>query len=70
MITPATSQRIRPVYRAALIGLCLVIVAAVIGSFAPPYDPLAIAPSTRLAPPSFQHWLGTDQFGRDLLSRM
>jgi peptide/nickel transport system permease protein len=35
-----------------------------------PYDPNAIDFSVRLAPPSPEHPLGTDQFGRDLLSRL
>jgi len=60
----------RPVYWAALAGLGAVMLAAVIGVAAPPYDPVAIAPEIRLAPPSVAHWLGTDQFGRDLFSRM
>jgi peptide/nickel transport system permease protein len=34
------------------------------------YDPLANDFSAMLAPPDAQHWLGTDQFGRDLLSRI
>ena len=33
-----------------------------------PYDPTRINVRNRLAPPSFDHWLGTDQFGRDILS--
>ncbi len=35
-----------------------------------PYDPLAIDLKNILAPPSWQHWCGTDQLGRDVLSRM
>jgi peptide/nickel transport system permease protein len=34
-----------------------------------PYDPLAIDLDHPLAPPSFTHWLGADEFGRDVLSR-
>jgi len=33
-----------------------------------PYDPAAIAIVDRLQPPSWHHWLGTDQLGRDLVS--
>ncbi len=33
-----------------------------------PYDPTKINVRNRLALPSFDHWLGTDQFGRDILS--
>lgn len=41
--------------------------------FAPwiaPYDPLSQSILSRLKGPSATHWLGTDQFGRDLLSRI
>jgi peptide/nickel transport system permease protein len=34
-----------------------------------PYDPLAFDFEALLAPPSSAHWFGTDQFGRDVLSR-
>lgn len=35
-----------------------------------PYDPLAQVPALRLRPPSAEHWFGTDQFGRDVFSRV
>ena len=35
-----------------------------------PYDPQAFHTTVRLQGPSADHWLGTDQFGRDLLSRL
>lgn len=50
-----------------LIGLLLA--AALIAQIWTPYNPDAINIMNRLAPPSAAHWLGTDQFGRDLLSR-
>ncbi len=34
-----------------------------------PYDPVAQQPLDRLLGPSHRHWLGTDQFGRDIFSR-
>ncbi|HXX38524.1 MAG TPA: ABC transporter permease [bacterium] len=46
---------------------------AVLGVVAPrisPYDPLLLNPDHVLAPPSAAHWLGTDEFGRDILSRL
>lgn len=59
----------------AMIGLAVVVGFAVTAIFAPlfaPYDPLAQGSLTTQAylPPSAAHWLGTDQFGRDLLSRI
>lgn len=35
-----------------------------------PYDPLGLNFKLRLAGPSAAHWLGTDEFGRDVLSRL
>jgi peptide/nickel transport system permease protein len=35
-----------------------------------PYDPVAVDFSSMLGAPSAQHWLGTDAFGRDVLSRL
>jgi peptide/nickel transport system permease protein len=57
----------------ALIGgtiIAVVVIAAAIGAVWTPYDPLGIDFLARLAPPSAAHWLGTDEFGRDVLSRL
>lgn len=57
----------------ALIGMCLlllVFITAVTGAIATPHDPLMLSYEDRLAPPSAEHWLGTDQFGRDTFSRL
>lgn len=35
-----------------------------------PYDPLAVMPARRLLPPGPEHWLGTDGYGIDLVSRL
>lgn len=51
-----------------LIGLALV--AALVAQIATPYDPVALDFGARLSAPSTAHWLGTDQFGRDVLSRL
>jgi peptide/nickel transport system permease protein len=44
--------------------------AAVLAGAIAPYDPLATDYGAMLAPPSVGHWLGTDAFGRDVLSRI
>ncbi len=59
----------------ALAGLALLVVFYLIALLAPllaPYDPIAQENviATSLRPPSAQHWLGTDRFGRDVLSRI
>lgn len=46
--------------------LVLVVVTACLWT---PYNPLSIDLNARFAGPSAAHWLGTDQFGRDILSR-
>jgi len=57
----------------ALTGCGIVILLFVVSLMAPviaPYDPGAIDLKNVLAPPSGEHWFGTDQLGRDVLSRM
>lgn len=57
--------------RALVAGGAIVAVflaAAVLSFFWTPYDITALDIASRLQPPSAAHWLGTDHFGRDLLS--
>ena len=59
--------------RLALAGGAVVFLLGAVALFAPllaPYDPAAYDVKQILLPPSPQHWLGTDQLGRDVLSRM
>jgi len=59
--------------RAALTGLVLVLLLVALATAAPllaPYAPDAQNLRARLRPPSAEHWFGTDEFGRDLLSRV
>ena len=42
----------------------------VIGYFWTPYDPMAMDNAARRCAPSAAHWMGTDYFGRDILSRV
>jgi len=44
--------------------------AALCGLAWTPYDPMALNFAARLAAPGAAHWLGTDEFGRDILSRL
>ena len=56
-----------------LVGLALVILTVGGAAFADalaPYNPIAINVRARLQDPSWTHWLGTDQLGRDTFSRI
>jgi peptide/nickel transport system permease protein len=56
-----------------LLGLLVILAMIFAGAFAEfvaPYDPLANNYVAILAPPSAEHWMGTDDFGRDILSRV
>ncbi|HEY6180963.1 MAG TPA: ABC transporter permease [Terriglobales bacterium] len=57
----------------AFVGGVLVVVFLIAAVFAPwisPQDPAHIDLSIRLSPPSAAHWCGTDELGRDILSRL
>ncbi len=61
--------------RRPVVRVCLGVIVALglIAIFAPaiaPYDPVAQSVMAANLDPSAQHWLGTDQFGRDILSRI
>ena len=71
-INPVKQRRRRLPANAAIGGVIIAIVvgAALIGAVWTPRDPLGISFASRLKPPSAQFWLGTDEFGRDVLSRL
>lgn len=57
----------------AAIGVVLVVIFIVFAVFAPwiaPQDPASISLPIRLSTPSHSHWFGTDELGRDILSRI
>lgn len=56
-----------------LLGLGIVAAIVLVGIFAPwitPFDPLKINIPDRFQPPNWVHWMGTDQLGRDVFSRI
>lgn len=63
-------MRLRPnlVIGGALLGFVLAV--AAVALFWTPYDPVRTNLRRRLRPPSAEYWLGTDEFGRDVLSRL
>ncbi|MFT7114972.1 MAG: peptide/nickel transport system permease protein [Rhodoferax sp.] len=59
--------------RGAMVGLVVVLFFILIAVFAPniaPHDPIATSWSAIRAAPSLQYWFGTDELGRDVLSRV
>lgn len=60
----------RPVAWISLLWLLLIALACAFAGVLAPDDPLAQNISSTLAGPSTAHWLGTDDLGRDLLSRL
>jgi len=50
--------------------LAFIVIAAIVGIWVTPYDPTVFAVRIRLQPPSLLHPFGTDEFGRDVLSRV
>jgi ABC-type dipeptide/oligopeptide/nickel transport system permease subunit len=74
-VTAAASWSIHPgaktyasMVGAGLVGLVLLL--SLVGPFITPYAPDAIDLPQRLTPPGAAHWLGTDELGRDLFSRI
>lgn len=56
-----------------MLGLGIIILVTLVAVFGPalaPYDPLAVDPANRLQGPSAAHWMGTDEYGRDIFSRV
>src|SRR5262245_47149481 len=48
----------------------VIVLAALVGPYLVPYDPLASDTAAALKAPSAAHWFGTDQLGRDVFSRV
>jgi peptide/nickel transport system permease protein len=59
-----------PIIAAATICLGLIVAVAILAPLISPHDPLLLVPAQRLKPSSAQFLLGTDAYGRDLLSRI
>jgi peptide/nickel transport system permease protein len=59
-----------PIIAVASVCLALIVAMAILAPLLAPHDPLLLAPSQRLKPSSAQFLLGTDAYGRDVLSRI
>lgn len=64
------STRAKRFYTVGIILLAVVVIAFLISLFWTPYDPYATDAASKLLPPSAAHPFGTDNFGRDVLSRV
>ena len=62
--------RRRPLGAAGASLIVLMVILAASAGILAPYDPLATDYAAMLAAPTAEHWLGTDAFGRDVLSRI
>ncbi|MCR5942777.1 ABC transporter permease [Ochrobactrum sp. XJ1] len=52
------------------LGFALLAIVGVLADWIAPYDPFVTNVAIALQPPSSMHWFGTDQLGRDVLSRL
>lgn len=60
----------KPLGMASAALIALLVFTAIFADVLAPYDPLAAQPEIRLAAPSWEHPFGTDDIGRDVLSRV
>ncbi len=66
----ARAARLNPLATAGVVLVAVFVILAVFAPLIAPYDPAHIDLPRRLAPPSAAHWFGTDELGRDILSRI
>ena len=59
-----------PIIAVATVCLLLIVAMAILAPWLAPHDPVLLTPSQRLKPASAQFLLGTDAYGRDVLSRV
>ena len=62
--------RAYPLAAAGFVLITIFVLAALVAPLVIPWDPMATRLPIRLAPPSGEHWLGCDELGRDILSRI
>jgi peptide/nickel transport system permease protein len=65
-----TTMKRKPLGAASAALLVIIVLTAIFADVLSPYDPLATQPEIRLAAPSWDHPFGTDDIGRDVLSRV
>ncbi|MCW6510167.1 ABC transporter permease [Lichenifustis flavocetrariae] len=60
----------RPSFALGYVIVTAVMTCAILAPWIAPYDPVTANPDVYLSPPGFSHWLGTDNTGMDILSRI
>jgi ABC-type dipeptide/oligopeptide/nickel transport system permease subunit len=65
-----TVMRRKPLGAVSAALIAVIVLTAIFADVIAPYDPLSAQPEIRLAPPSWEHPFGTDDIGRDVLSRV
>ncbi|MBY0530991.1 MAG: ABC transporter permease [Xanthobacteraceae bacterium] len=65
-----TFVRQQPMGAVSFVVICAMMFAGLFPQFVAPYNPLDIDFSSLLAAPSWDHWFGTDAYGRDIFSRI
>jgi peptide/nickel transport system permease protein len=63
-------MRQQPLGAVSFVIIALMMFAGIFSPWVAPYDPLAIDFASLLGPPSWEHWCGTDAYGRDICSRL
>ncbi len=59
-----------PIIAVSTVLLGLIVLITILAPLLAPHDPQLLAPAQRLKPSTALHWLGTDGYGRDVLSRI
>ncbi len=70
-----TKKVIKSLFRRKLVVISIIVIGifalmAIFSPFFAPFDPYKQDLGNMIAPPSAEHWLGTDEYGRDMLSRI
>ena len=60
----------QPLGAAGLVVILVMLFASIFAEYVSPYDPVVIDFTAMLSPPTWEHWLGTDAFGRDVYTRI
>ena len=63
-------KRMSGYFKVGVVLTAVLLALILLGQIWTPYDPQTMSPGEKLQPPSADHWMGTDNFGRDIFSRV